>query len=437
MMIRPSIFVVASVIGALSPLAALAATRLQAQGPPAPAWDQHVAESAARQLELGRTTFRHDTFGSEAFWGGELRLHEALAKVSPADALALGLKVDSAALPQRLAQDLRKGRVDLEDPAATLALLASQAVVGVTGFFDDGGALTSVGIQCALCHSAVDDSLSPGIGERLDGWANRDLDIGGIVALAPDLTPFSELLGVSADAVRDVLRGWGRGKFDAQLVLDGKTSGPNGSAATLIPPAFGLAGINLHTWTGWGSVTHWNAFVAVIEMRGKGTFIDARLDDAVRFPVAAAAGFGRIVVDPADDRVTPVLGALHAYQLALPPPAPPPNSFDPVAAQRGAALFLDRARCATCHVPPLFSEPGWNLHAPAEIGIDAFQAERSPDRRYRTAPLRGLWTHQQGGFYHDGRFATLADVIEHYDVFFALGLAPAERADLAQYLLSL
>jgi hypothetical protein len=391
---------------------------------------------AIRLVSEGRRTFRHDTFGDEAFWGGTLRLHEALAGVSPADALALGLKVDSEALPRRLAFELRSGRVDLEDPQTTLVLLRLNAVVGVTGFFDPAGNLTSVGIQCALCHSTVDDSLVPGVGRRRDGWANRDLDVGKVIALAPDLSFFEQLLGADDAAVRAVLASWGPGKFDATLALDGKTQRPDGKpAAVLIPPAFGLAGVNLHTWTGWGSVPYWNALVATLAMGGQGTLFDPRLDDAARFPIAAREGFGHVRRTP--DRVTPTLAGLHAYQLALRAPRPPRGSYDAAAAKRGAAVFAGEARCAECHVPPLYTEPGHNLHAPADIGIDAFQAERSPAGGYRTAPLAGLWTHGKGGYYHDGRFATLGDVVDHYDAFLGLGLGAADKGDLIEFLKSL
>ncbi|HET9330792.1 MAG TPA: hypothetical protein VFO23_09715, partial [Steroidobacteraceae bacterium] len=263
----------------------------------------HDSEHAARELiAAGRHTFRFDTFGDEAFWGDTLRLHQAIegsrfggvgAGVSPKTALAVGLKVDVDALPGALIQALRRGQVNLDDPATTLALLKLNAVIGVTGFFGPGGtALRSIGIQCALCHSAVDNSLAPGIGHRLDGWANRDLNVGAIVGLAPDLSAVATLLRVDEATVRKVLAAWGPGKFDAELLLDGKGFRPDGkTAATLIPPAFGLAGVNLHTWVGWGSVTHWNAFVATLEMHGKGTFFDPRLADAEQFPVAARAGF--------------------------------------------------------------------------------------------------------------------------------------------------
>jgi hypothetical protein len=298
--------------------------------------------------------------------------------------------------------------------------------------------LRSVGITCALCHSTVDDSFAPGIGQRRDGWANRDLDIGAIAALSPSVAPFAQLLGVDAATVRKVFKSWGPGKFDAALLLDGKAFQPDGrSAATLIPPAFGLAGVNLHTFTGWGSVTHWNAFVAVLEMQGKGTFFDPRLDDASKFPIAAANGFGNVRREP--DLVTPKLGALQLYQLAIPAPRAPRGSFDRRAAERGAALFeaKGKARCGSCHVPPLYTEPGFNLHEPAEVGIDAFQAQRGPEDGYRTTPLRGLWTHAKGGFYHDGRFPTLGAVVDHYDSFQGLGLSTNEKRDLVEFLKSL
>jgi hypothetical protein len=394
----------------------------------------------------GRQTFRFDTFGDEDFLGGTLELHRAIAGqealggvgpgVSPRTALAVGLKVDADALPQPLRRALSRGRVDLDSPETTLALLRANAVLGVTGIFDRRGQLRSIGIQCALCHSWVDDSVPPGVGRRLDGWANRDLDVGAIVALAPNLQPLVDLLGVDDATVREVLRSWGPGKFAAALLIDGVPFRPDGrSAATLIPPAFGLAGVNLHTWTGWGSVTHWNAFVATLKMHGKGTFYDPRLDDAARFPIAAREGFGHVRNTP--DLVTPKLAALHLFQLALPAPTPPPDSFDAAAARRGEALFNNQARCATCHVPPLFTEPGWNMHTAAEIGIDDFQASRAPDRRYRTAPLRGLWTHTKGGFYHDGSFATLASVVDHYYAGLTLGLTAPEVADVVEYVKSL
>jgi hypothetical protein len=409
--------------------------------------DQAIVQGAVQAIEKGRETFRFDTFGDEAFWGDTLNLDATIAGaanggigpgLTPAQALALGLKVDIEALPPPLQNKLRRGEVNLNDPATTLALLQLNSVVGVTGFFS-GSQLTSVGIQCALCHSTVDNSFGPGIGHRRDGWANRDLNVGAIIAFAPDVSAFANLLGTSQETVRQVLNSWGPGKFDAELSLDGKAfqdpPANTKSAATLIPPAFGLAGVNLHTWTGWGSVTHWNAFVANLEMHGKGTFFDPRLDNAAQFPIAAANGFGNVRNTP--DRITPKLADLHLYQLAITAPAPPSGSFNAAAANRGRTLFAGKAACATCHVPPLFTEPGWNMHTPAEIGIDSFQADRSPDRRYRTSPLKGLWTHATGGFYHDGRFATLLDVVNHYNGVKSLGLTEAEKQDLVEDLKSL
>jgi hypothetical protein len=417
----------------------------QAGQPPVTQLDRQIASDAQRTLDEGRQTFRFDTFGDEAFWGDTIKLHQAIQGerfggtgpgVSPKAALDVGLKVDVDALPSALVDSLRNGQVDLNDPANTLALLKANAVVGVTGIFDASGNLRSMGIQCAFCHSTVDDSLAPGIGHRLDGWANRDLNVGAIINLAPDLSAVAELLGLSEDAVRKVYAAWGPGKFDAELVLDGKGFRPDGkTAATLIPPAFGLAGVNLATWTGWGSVTYWNAFVANLEMHGKGTFFDPRLKDAEQFPVAARAGFDNVRNDP--DLISPKLPALHFYQLAIPAPKAPAGSYNQDAASRGKQVFEQKGKCATCHVPPTFTEPGWNMHTADEIGIDSFQADRAPDKRYRTAPLKGLWTHTKGGFYHDGRFPTLRDVVNHYDGHFSLGLSEQEKMALVEYLKSL
>ena len=293
-----------------------------------------------------------------------------------------------------------------------------------------------MGIQCAFCHSTVDDSFAPGIGKRLDGWANRDLDVGAIVSLSPDLTPFTNLLGVDTRTVKDVLASWGPGRYDAFLNKDGKAFRPDGKqAGTLLPPAFGLAGVDLATWTGSGSVTYWNAYVGVTQMHGLGTYFDQRFADREKYPLSAKSGSWNTRDNP--DRVTGKLAALHFYQLSLPAPAAPEGSYDPIAVARGQAIFDGPGKCATCHVPPLFTEPGHNLHAPDEIGIDSFQADRSPTGMYRTAPLAGLWTHQKGGFFHDGRFATLLDVVDHYDEHFALGLSSEDKADLVEYLKSL
>jgi hypothetical protein len=316
---------------------------------------RHGDDDAPRRFRFteGRHVFRFDTFGDEDFWGGTLRLHQAIegsahggvgAGVSPKTALAVGLKVDVDALPQATVDALKAGKVNLDDPAVTAALLTSNAVVGVTGFSDGKGGLRTLGIQCALCHSTVDDSFAPGIGRRLDGWPNRDLNVGAIVGLSPDLSAVAKLLGVDEKTVRAVLASWGPGKFDAELFLDGKAFRPDGkSAATLIPAAFGLAGVNLHTYTGWGSIPYWNAFVAVLEMHGKGNFYDPRLDDATKFPVAARAGFGHVKADP--DLVSSKLAALHEYQLSLQAPRPPEDSFDAESARRGQQVFA--AKCGT------------------------------------------------------------------------------------------
>ncbi|HEU4382013.1 MAG TPA: hypothetical protein VFR85_00820 [Anaeromyxobacteraceae bacterium] len=433
-------------------LAAAGCTRATAEASaaarPAQAADP-AAQNAQQMIREGRRTFRFDTFGDEAFWTDTLKLHAAVEKVSPRTALAVGLKVDVDALPPAVAKAISAGQVDLDDPAVTATLLRLDAVVGVKGAVDAQNRVARLGITCALCHSTVDDSLATGIGHRLDGWPNRDLDVGAIVNLSPDLSAVARLLGAPEPAVRQVIAQWGPGRFDAAVFVDGKAVGPDGVPhPTLIPAAFGLSGVNLHTYTGWGSVTYWNAFVANLEMHGQGTFFDPRLDDAGKFPIAAANRFGHLAAPPGQDLVTPKLAALHFYQLALQAPKAPEGSFDAAAAGRGAAVFAGQGRCAGCHVPPLYTEPGWNQHAAAEIGIDDFQASRSPDGRYRTTPLKGLWARMRAGnatdpsgnghgFYHDGRFPTLPDVIDHYDRFLGLGLTPAQKSDLVEYLKSL
>ena len=409
-------------------------------------WTADIRENSARLIRDGREIFRHDTFGSEAFWGGKLRLHEAIAGsanggvgpgVTAHDALRLGLKVDVAKLPRILVEAIRGRSVSLERVETTLELLRADAVVGVKAILGpDRKAITSVGITCAFCHSTVDDSLLKGIGRRLDGWPNRDLDVGSIVAIAPDLTPFQQLLGVDRASVVSVLKSWGPGKYDAELDKDGKGQRPDGkTAATVIPAAFGLAGQNLHTYNGWGGVPYWNAYVAVTQMHGSGTYFDPRLRDAAKYPVAAKNNLWN--VRAANDLVTAKLPALHYYQLSIPAPEPPADSFDAAAAGRGEALFVGKAQCGTCHVPPLYSEPGWPMHTAAELGIDDFQSSRSPDNRYRTTPLAGLFVRAKGGFYHDGRFADLAAVVDHYDRHRQLGLTAAERSDLIEFLKSL
>jgi hypothetical protein len=405
------------------------------------AWNTSINENASDMLEKGKAVFRYETFGDEAFWSGKLQLHRAIADekaggigkgLTPKAALAAGLKVDLDVLPKVMKDQIREGKL-LNDTDATLALIKLNAVVGVIGNFEDGK-LKTIGLTCAVCHSTVDSET--GIGKRLDGWPNQDLNVGAIISMAPDLTVFTEMLDVVVATLKKVLGSWGPGKFDAILNLDGKAMRPDGkSAATLIPEAFGHAGHNLHTWTGgWGNVTYWNAYVANLELAGQGNFSDPRLLNASQYPVAAKMGWGK--KRTTDDKVTDKLAALQFYQLAIPAPRPPKGSFDEEAAKRGSTIFTGKAQCATCHVPPLFTEPGWNSHKPEEIGIDDFQANRSPDKTYVTQGLKGLWIRKRG-FYHDGRFATLKDVINHYDSFKKLGLTESEKNDLTEYLKSL
>jgi hypothetical protein len=448
--------------------AALILTFFGAASPTQTSFDQVIKDNSKSMMADGRQTFRFDTFGDEAFWGDTLQLHQAIeganfggvgAGLSPKVALKLGLKVDVDKLSSTIIVQLKNNQVNLDDPAVTLLLLKRNAVVGLSGFFNSNGSLRSVGISCSLCHSTVDNSLTFGIGRRLDGWANRDLNVGAITALSPNLQPIADLLGTDVQTVKTVLNSWGPGKFDAELFLDGKAfnpqqvtdgvvTGTNVSGATLLPNALGLAGYNQHTWTGaWGTVTYWNAFVANIEMHGVGTFFDPRLNDATKFPIAAKAGFGNIRTDPASDRITPKLGALQFYQLAIPAPKPAAGvDFNTDAAARGHELFGGKARCTTCHVASLWTEPGWNLHQPEEIGIDSFQANRAPDGVYKTMNLAGIFVREEGRFmdpankgrfYHDGRFQQLSDVVKHYNTFFNLGLTDSEMSDLIEYLKSL
>jgi hypothetical protein len=415
----------------------------QTPRPPArpPASTQHGADLVSQ----GRQIFRFDDFGDNAFWSGALQLDKAIAGranggvgpgVSPKTALSVGLKVDANALPKSVLSALKAGKVDLNSPATTLALIKLNAVVGVKPHLTKGGNLRSVGLTCAVCHSTVNDSVAPGVGGRLDGRPNRDLNVGAIVSLAPNLKPVTDLLGVDAATVKKVLAAWGPGKFDAELFLDGKGFRPDGkSAATLIPPAYGLAGVNLHTYTGWGSIPYWNAFVANLEMHGQGNFFDERLDDAAKFPVAARARMGHTRFN--GDKIRSKLPALQAYQLSLAAPKPKSGTFDAAAAKRGKAIFDGKGRCASCHMPPTYSDPGNNLHSPASICTDDFQAQRSPTNAYRTTPLGGLGTRTKGGYYHDGRYRTLGEVVQHYNSCLGLGLTASEQSDVVEYLKSL
>ena len=358
-------------------------------------------QAEARLVDQGKEVFRFDTFGDEVFFTDTLRLHEAVGTaVDPVTALSVGLKVDADVLPAGILQT-----ADLRSPATTIALLKLNAVVGLKGTVatvDGRDALTRLGVTCALCHSTVDDSVAPGIGHRLDGWPNRDLDPGAIIALSPAL---------SADA-KAVYRSWGKGWYDPRFNLDGK-NGP-----VRIPPAYGLAGIPLTTYTGDGDISYWNAYVAVTQMHGQGTFADSRLGIDIRH-------------DP--DLVTSKLPALGFYQQSLAAPPAPLGSFDAAAASRGRSVFTTRARCATCHQGTTFTDD--QLHMPAEVGVESVYASRSATKRYRTTPLRALWQHAP--YFHDGSAATLADVVDHYDRVQGLGLAADEKRDLVEYLKSL
>lgn len=416
-------------------------------------WDMTVAHNAQQMLDEGRNTFRYATFGDEAFWSDGLGLDKAIegsahggvgGGISPKTALSLGLKVDMDALPASVVDAIKAGKVDLNDPATTLTLIKLKAVLGVVGTFD-GDRMTKVGLTCAVCHSTVDDAFAPGIGHRLDGFGNRDLNPGAIIAATPNVSLIAAELKVDVATAKKVLSSWGPGRFDAELDKDGKAMRPDGKqAGTIIPNAFGLAGVNNHTWTGgWGNVTYWNAYVANTEMHGKGVFYDRRLADAKQYPVSARTGGWNVRNSP--DEVTPLLGALEVYQLSIPAPAPPAGSFDSAAAGRGEVVFNGNGKCATCHVPPLFTEPGSNTHTAQEMGIDDFQSSRSPGHSYRTTPLKGLWTYDKAnghgaagpGYYHDGRFNDLAAVVDHYDTHFKLGLTTAQKHDLIEYLKSL
>ena len=412
--------------------------------------DSRASRSTTHQQRLfakGKRIFRFDTFGDQAYWGGQLKLHRAIEgrrlggvgpRLSPKAALGAGLKVDVNALPRAVVKALKRGKVDLDSPKTTLALLKLNSVLGVKGFFNRRGTLRSVGITCALCHSTVNDSLAPGIGKRLDGWAAQDLNVGLIVSLAPNKKPMTDELGVDEATLNKVLLSWGPGFYDAEVNIDGKAFRPDGkSAATRIPAAYGHLGEDLHTWTGgFGDVTYWNAYVANLQMHGQGNFNDSRLNDPIKYPVATRAGKFRVRHKP--DLVTPKLGALHYYQLALAAPKPPRSSYNHAAARRGKRVFNGQGTCAGCHMPPLYTDAGYNAHKPAEICTDSFQADRGPEGgTYVTPQLKGLWTRSKRGFYHDGRHQTLGAVIDHYNSCFGLNLSDQQKGDLIQYLKSL
>ena len=373
---------------------------------------------AARHMD-GQAIFRFDTFGDEQLWTDVLRMHEVVPTVDPATALAVGLKVDVDALPRRVIAALKAGQVDLTDPAVTVELLRLNAVVGLKGTVN-GGELTTLGVTCALCHSSVDDSFAPGIGHRLDGWANTDLNVGAIVALSPALD----------EATKAEFAAWGPGKYDPRHhAFDGMNIVPLNSPSLpiVIPPIYGLKGVGFETFTGDGRISYWNSYVGVGQMGGHGSFADPRIG---------------LFITQTPDLVTPKLPALLEYQLSLRTPVPPRGSFNPRAADRGNRLFRGQAMCSTCHQSPNFTDvlsgPGRNvpfLHEAAEVGMDPAYAARSATGKYRTTPLRGLQQHPP--YFHDGSAPDLEAVVNHYDTLFGLDLTGAQKADLIEYLKSL
>ena len=391
-------------------LAALACDRQQPTSPPATEATTDQGHINPALIAAGQEIFRFDTFGDETFWTDTLRLHEKIsAAVSPTVALQVGLKVDVDALPPELQAAIAAGDVDLNDPATNVALLKLGAVLGVSGQVDENDQLTRVGTTCALCHSTVDNSFAPGIGHRLDGWPNRDLDVGAIIALSDALTPEQ----------RAVYESWEPGMYDPRFNIDGL------NLPVVLPPAFGLRHVKRETYTADGEVSYWNAYVAITQMHGHGHFSDPRIGVERHNP---------------PDLVSAKLPALRAYQLSIESPEPAPGTFDPEAARRGKQVFKGVGTCARCHLGGAFTDVNaGRLHSPAEVGQDGRYAARSATRLYRTTPLRGLWNPPQltGPYFHDGSAATLDDVVEHYVQLLDLELTPLQRADLVEYLKTL
>jgi mono/diheme cytochrome c family protein len=388
----PMVGVAMLVVAALTAGAALGGCGTTKPAPP-------VTEQASPAVVAdGQKIFRFDTFGDEQVWTDTLRLHEVVEKnVDPTTALKVGLKVDADVLPPGILE-----KVDLKSPATTVALLKMNAVVGLQATVDANNHITRLGVTCALCHSTVDDSVMPGIGRRKDGWPNRDLNVGAIIALSPVL---------SADK-KAVYASWGPGRYDPRYNQDGKNT------PLVLPPAYGLAQVTNETYTAEGPISYWNAYVAVTQMGGQGNFSDPRLG---------------IDVKHSPDMVTSKLPALRAYQHSLPAPPPPGGSFDAAIAERGRAVF-DRT-CASCHVGGSGTDNNnGTLHKPAETGVDGTYAARTATKAYRTTPLRGLWQHAP--YFHDGSAATLADVVAHYNRVRALSLSAEQQRELVEYLKS-
>ena len=386
------------------------------QQPPEP----QASPDVRANRHVGEQIFRFDTFGDEQLWTDVLKMHDVLPTVSPVTALEVGLKVDVEALPPAIVDALAAGDVDLTNPAVTVDLLSLNAVVGVKGVVDEAGRLTSVGVTCALCHSTVDDSFAPGIGTRLDGWANIDLDVGRIVSLSPAID----------DSLKTEFRTWGPGKYDPRHhAFDGMNlmilNTP--SLPVVLPPIYGLRGVGFETFTADGPISYWNSYVGVGQMGGQGNFSDPRIG---------------LFITQRPDLVTPKLRALLEYQLSLRTPRPAVGSFDRQAAQRGRLLFRKQAGCATCHSGPNFTDvlngPDRRiplLHSPEEVGMDPRYAARSATKQYRTTPLRGLQHHPP--YFHDGSADTLLEVVDHYNTLFGLNLTSVQKDDLVEYLKTL
>lgn len=372
-----------------------------------------VASDQAALVAQGRQIFRSDTFGDEAFWTDKLQMNQVVeTAVDPTTALSVGLKVDAEALPPAVVEGIKNGTVDLKSPATTVTLLKLGAVVGLNGTVETVNGvdrLKRLGVTCALCHSTVDDSFAKGIGKRLDGWPNRDLNPGAIIALSPALDA----------ATKAIYNSWGKGKYDPRFNIDGKNK------PVVIPPAFGLQGLDRITFTGDGNeIAYWNRYVAVTQMGGLGSFIEPRLDLSVTHGTV--------------DLVSSKLPALQAYQLSLDAPAPPAGSFDAQAASRGKLVFEGAGKCATCHTGATMTDANAMLHPPSDSMAEPEQpsyASRSATKQYRTTPLRGLWQHAP--YFHDGSAATTEQVARTYDSRRSLGLTEQDILDLAQYLKSL
>ena len=360
--------------------------------------EPNVEPSSAALVAEGKQVFRFATMGDEQLWTDKLRLHEVVEKnVDPTTALKIGLKVDADVLPPGIL-----GKVDLKSPATTVALLKLNAIVGIQATVDANSHITQIGVTCALCHSTVDNSVMPGIGHRQDGWPNRDLNVGAIIALSPAIS-------VSQKAVYN---SWGPGRYDPRYNQDGKNT------PLVIPPAYGLADIKNETYTAEGPISYWNAYVAVTQMGALGNFSDPRIG---------------IEIKHSPDQVTPKLTALRMYQHSLPSPPAPAGSFDAAVAERGRVLF-DQA-CATCHVGGSGTDNNSGvLHPPAETGVDGAYADRTANKAYRTTPLRALWQHPP--YFHDGSAATLSDVVVHYNRVRSLGFTAQQQSDLVEYLKS-